>query len=55
MLSFNPEDQYDLTPYLNFTDKELSITGSTNGYVVIGNSLKKPIMHIQHTMTIQWL
>lgn len=41
MLSFNPEDQYDLTPYLNFTDKELSITGSTNGYVVIGNSLKK--------------
>ena len=33
--------QYDLTPYLNFTDKELSITGSTNGYVVIGNSLKK--------------
>ena len=30
-----------MTPYLNFTDKELSITGSTNGYVVIGNSLKK--------------
>lgn len=41
ILSFNPEDQYDLTPYLNFTDKELSIIGSTNGYVVIGNSLKK--------------
>ena len=41
MLSFNPEDQYDFTPYLYFTDKELSITGSTNGYVVIGNSLKK--------------
>lgn len=41
MLSFNPEDPYDLTPYLNFTDKELSITGSTNGYIVIGNSLKR--------------
>lgn len=41
ILSFNPADPYDLTPYLNFSDKELSITGSTNGYVVIGNFLKK--------------
>ncbi|WP_289073926.1 DUF4848 domain-containing protein [uncultured Bacteroides sp.] len=41
ILSFSPEDPYDLTPYLNFTDKELSIIGSTNGYVVIGNSLKE--------------
>ena len=41
MLSFNPDDQYDLTPYLNFTDKELSIIGSANGYVVIGDSLKR--------------
>lgn len=41
MFSFNPDDQYDLTPYLSFTDKELSITGSVNGYVVIGNSLRR--------------
>lgn len=40
-MSFNPEDPYDITPYLNFTDTDLSLVGNTDGYVVIGNRVRK--------------
>lgn len=41
-MSFNPEDEYDITPYLNFTDKDLALVGNVDGYVVIGDHLQKP-------------
>lgn len=40
-MSFNPEDPYDITPYLNFTDTDLSLVGNADGYVVIGDRVRK--------------
>ena len=39
---FNQDDKYDATPYLKFTDKSNELVGNLAGYVVIGNTLKKP-------------
>ena len=41
LLAFNPEDTYDITPYLSFSDDELSLVGNIDGYVVIGNKLQQ--------------
>lgn len=40
-MSFNPDDPYDITPYLNFTDADLALVGNADGYVVIGDRLQK--------------
>ena len=37
--SFDPNDQFDVTPYLNFTDNEMALIGNIAGYVVIGETL----------------
>lgn len=42
ILSFNTVDTYDATPYLTFTDDDLSLVGNIKGYVVIGDALKIP-------------
>jgi hypothetical protein len=42
-LAFNKFDTYDVTPYLTFTDENLALVGNASGYVVIGNSLKRPV------------
>lgn len=42
LFSFNTIDTYDVTPYLTFTDDNLSLVGNIKGYVVIGNTLKMP-------------
>lgn len=42
VFSFNTVDPYDVTPYLTFTDNELSLVGNIQGYVVVGNTLKVP-------------
>lgn len=39
---FNTEDTYDLSPYLSFTDKELELLGSNQGYLIIGNEIVSP-------------
>ncbi len=42
IFAFNTVDTYDATPYLTFTDDDLSLVGNIKGYVVIGNTLKMP-------------
>lgn len=42
IFAFNTIDAYDATPYLTFTDDNLSLVGNIKGYVVIGNTLKMP-------------
>lgn len=42
VFSFNTVDPYDVTPYLTFTDNEMSLVGNIKGYVVVGNTLKAP-------------
>lgn len=39
MFSFDPNDEFDVTPYLNFTDNEMSLIGNIAGFVVIGETL----------------
>ena len=41
VMSFNPNDSYDITPYLNFTDVDLALVGNADGYVVIGDRILK--------------
>lgn len=43
LFSFNLIDKFDVTPYLSFTDNELSLVGNIKGYVVIGEELKAPL------------
>lgn len=37
--SFNPNDEFDVTPYLNFSDNQMALIGNIAGYVVIGETL----------------
>ena len=37
--SFDPNDEFDVTPYLNFTDDKMALIGNIAGYVVIGETL----------------
>lgn len=37
--SFDPNDDFDVTPYLNFTDNQMALIGNIGGYVVIGETL----------------
>ena len=39
---FNTENTYDLSPYLPFTDAELELLGSNQGYLIIGNEVIAP-------------
>lgn len=39
MFSFDPNDEYDVTPYLSFTDKDMALIGNIAGYVVVGETL----------------
>lgn len=41
-ISFNPDDQYDVTPFMNFTDEETCMVANQDGYVVIGDRLISP-------------
>lgn len=41
-LAFNTEDEYDVSPYLSFTDEDLAIVGNIKGYVVIDNKIVEP-------------
>lgn len=42
ILTFNTDDEYDATPYLQFTDDDMALIGNIQGYVVIGNKLVAP-------------
>jgi len=42
VISFDPEDKEDYTPYLSFTDSSMSLVGNALGYVVIDNELVGP-------------
>lgn len=39
---FNDSDQYDVTPYLAFSDDQRLLLGNAQGYVVVGNELTLP-------------
>lgn len=39
---FNSIDEYDLSPYLNFTDEKLELLGNSIGYVAIADRLVSP-------------
>lgn len=39
IFSFDPSDEYDVTPYLNFTDRDMALIGNIAGYVVVGETL----------------
>lgn len=41
-MAFDDADEYDVTPYLSFSDSVMSIVGNAKGYVVIGNNLVSP-------------
>ena len=40
---FNTENTYDLSPYLPFTDAELELLGSNQGYLIIGKDRKSVV------------
>lgn len=42
ILTFNTDDEYDASPYLQFTDEDMALVGNIQGYVVIGNKLVAP-------------
>lgn len=42
MYTFNTENTYDLSPYLPFTDSNLELLGSNEGYLIVGNEVISP-------------
>lgn len=45
LFAYNDTDKYDLSPYLKFTDNNLSIVGNIDGKVLIGDKLVQPNNH----------
>lgn len=39
---YNDSDEYDLSPYLPFTDEVLELVGSVHGYVIVGSEVVTP-------------
>lgn len=42
VLAFNTEDEYDVSPYLQFTDDDMALVGNIDGYVIIGDEIVSP-------------